>query len=222
VRIGTWNLEGGWSAAHRRLLDDQDCDAWLLTEVPGPLSLGRGSFSWSGPMDGTKAFAAVWSREEATAAPRPHPASAAAVRDGVLLCSSVLPWRSARPSWPDRADDLAGIILATLSQLRAGLTTFAGPVVWGGDWNQTLTGPCAGTRQGRRLTEELVGDLCLQVPTRDLPHATAGLSSIDHVAVPAEWRVTDRRRVAATRGGSRLSDHDAYVVECSAPAPDLG
>jgi endonuclease/exonuclease/phosphatase family protein len=219
VRIGTWNLEGRWSAAHRQLLDEEDCDAWLLTEVPGALSLARGSVSWSRPMDATKAFAAVWSREPAVAAPPPHPASATAVHDRVLLCSSVLPWRSARTSWPDRADDLAGVMSATLSRLHAGLTGSAAPVVWGGDWNQTLTGPCAGTLQGRRLTQELVDDLGLQVPTRDLPHATAGLSSIDHIAVPTDWRVSGRRRVVATRGGSRLSDHDAYVVDC---APDSG
>ena len=59
--------------------------------------------------------------------------------------------------------------------------------------------------------------LRLRVPTRDLPHADPGLFSIDHVAVPFDWRVNGRWRIVANR---RLTDHDAYVVDAeSAAAP---
>jgi exonuclease III len=33
MRIGTWNVEGRWSAEHASLLLDADADIWLLTEV---------------------------------------------------------------------------------------------------------------------------------------------------------------------------------------------
>ena len=33
VRIGTWNLAGRWSEHHAALLQEADCDVWLLTEV---------------------------------------------------------------------------------------------------------------------------------------------------------------------------------------------
>jgi hypothetical protein len=33
MRIGTWNLAGRWDARHERLMRDQACDVWLVTEV---------------------------------------------------------------------------------------------------------------------------------------------------------------------------------------------
>jgi hypothetical protein len=39
MRIGTWNLDGRWSADHGRFLTEEECDIWLLTEVPAALSL---------------------------------------------------------------------------------------------------------------------------------------------------------------------------------------
>ena len=33
VRIGTWNLDARASRDHIRILEDLDCDVWLLTEV---------------------------------------------------------------------------------------------------------------------------------------------------------------------------------------------
>jgi hypothetical protein len=39
--------------------------------------------------------------------------------------------------------------------------------------------------------------------------------SIDHIAVPAAWTVHALEHRRATHGGSRISDHDAYVVEVS-------
>lgn len=34
MRIGTWNLDDNWSVAHQVFMQNQMCDAWLLTEVP--------------------------------------------------------------------------------------------------------------------------------------------------------------------------------------------
>ena len=33
LRIGTWNLEGRWTADHLAFMVDLDCDVWLVTEV---------------------------------------------------------------------------------------------------------------------------------------------------------------------------------------------
>jgi hypothetical protein len=42
MRIGTWNLKGEWTPRHQKLLDTQDCDVWLLTEVhPRSCQQGR-------------------------------------------------------------------------------------------------------------------------------------------------------------------------------------
>ena len=33
MRVGTWNLAGKWSDAHKAILVNQDCYVWLLTDV---------------------------------------------------------------------------------------------------------------------------------------------------------------------------------------------
>ena len=103
--------------------------------------------------------------------------------------------------------------LAALARLRPFLLA-AGDRVWGGDGNHAMEGPDhAGSRAGQAAIRQLVADAGLVVATRNAPHAIEGLSSIDHIAVPAAWTVTSPRRIDATAEGRRLSDHDAYVVE---------
>lgn len=220
MRIGTWNLEGRWSADHGRLIREAECDVWLLTEVPTAIFFDGGALFRSTPMAKTKAWAAVWSRGDVVESPSPHPTAATAIWEGILLCSCVLPWRSARRWWPeDTGDDIAAITAAALVRLRAGLLARGYPVVWGGDWNHALHGPeRAGTTKGRESLGTLISELELKVPTERLPHVKPGLFSIDHIAVPTGWHVADRRRVVAAADGKRLSDHDAYIVDCTRAA----
>ncbi|MEO6753333.1 MAG: endonuclease/exonuclease/phosphatase family protein [Chthoniobacteraceae bacterium] len=217
MKIGTWNLDGRWSADQRQLIEKESCDVWLLTEVPKKFTLDGGDVFRSMEMTKDKAWAAVWSNGNSAPSPSPHPAAATVVRDGVLFCSCVLPWRSARRWWPaEDTGDVATMTVATLARLRRGLLAAPGVVVWGGDWNHALHGrEVAGTNYGRGEIEKLRFELQLQVPTERQPHAKPGLLSIDHIAVPAGWQVTDRRRVVAAVAGKRLSDHDAYIVDCT-------
>lgn len=219
MKIGTWNLDGRWSANHQQFLKNEKCDIWLLTEVPKRFALDGGDLFRSMPMTEEKSWAGVWSNHNAVASPSPHPAAAMAVRDGVIYCSCVLPWRSARPWWPaEDTGDVAAMTAATLARLRTGLLAAPGAVVWGGDWNHALhEREVAGTNHGRVEIEKLRVELQLQVPTERLPHAKHGLLSIDHIAIPAAWQVTKCRRVVAEADGKRLSDHDAYIVDCTPP-----
>ena len=217
MRIGTWNLDGKCSADHQQFLERAACDVWLLTEVPNCFSLEGGVLFWSKPMNKAKAWAAVWSTGDVDKSLSPHPAAATAVLDGVLYCSCVLPWRSARPWWPaEDTGDVAAMTTAALARLRTGLLAARGAVVWGGDWNHALRErEYAGTNDGRKLIGKLVTELRLRVPTEHLAHATPGLLSIDHIAVPIRWDFTACQRVVAAVAGKRLSDHDAYVVDCT-------
>ena len=105
---------------------------------------------------------------------------------------------------------------ATLLRLRKSLLATPGAVVWGGDWNHALHGrEVAGTNHGRVEIEKLRSELQSQLPTENQPHAKPGLLSIDHIAVPAGWQVTECRRIVAEAAGKRLSDHDAYIVDCT-------
>ncbi|SFJ13748.1 hypothetical protein [Nocardioides psychrotolerans] len=70
----------------------------------------------------------------------------------------------------------------------------AAHAVWGGDWNHALSGrEWAGSVDGRRSVLDAVERLGLHVATATSPHQIEDLLSF--------------------AGESRLSDHDAYVVE---------
>lgn len=97
-----------------------------------------------------------------------------------------------------------------VDDLLAGLPE--GDLVWGGDWNQSLTGAeIAGSEGGREAVLSVVRARGLHVPTAEMPHRLPDCTSIDHVAVPVLWSATRARRVEA----DGLSDHDAYVVDVS-------
>ncbi len=93
------------------------------------------------------------------------------------------------------------------------------PSIWGGDWNHALSGrEWTGAVAGRRLLLAAVERLELHVPTASSPHQIEDLLSIDHIAVPKAWSVSTTRRHRAFAGEHRISDHDAYLVDSSAPA----
>lgn len=211
-RIGTWNLAGRWSPAHRELLTAQHCDVWLLTEVRDETDIpGFYRHLTAGEMAPGRRWAGVFSRSPLTALPDPHAASACAVVDGVTFCSTVLPWRGSGPvPWGEGTH--AERTVRTLATL-VGVLPRNG-LVWGGDWNHSLFGAeWAGSKAGRPHLESALDELGLQVPTRDLPHRIAGVGSIDHIAVSREATVVDARRVSGIGPDGALSDHDAYVVE---------
>lgn len=210
VRIGTWNLEGRWSPAHRELLEQQACDVWLLTEVPVDLSLAGAQVHCTAERMGPRKYwAAVVSARPLTAEQDPHRATASASIDGVRFMSSVLPWRTCGESWPGQ--NLVEKQQAALDVLHSQITS---ATVWGGDWNQALEGPeYVGTRQGRTALAAIIAAAKLSVPTASLGSASPGHRSIDHIAVPVGWAVAGANRITAGPSTKRLSDHDAYVVE---------
>lgn len=213
MKIGTWNLAGRWTPAHEDLLLGQECDVWLLTEVSDRLWLEGWHHVWTTePMATERNWAGVFTADPLEALPDPHPASAAARVDGVTFCSSILPWRSCGTEAPWVGISHADKTRRAVDDLLAGLPE--GDLVWGGDWNHSLTGAeLAGSKGGRAAVRSALQARGLQVPTAKLPHRLPDCTSIDHVAVPVSWSAA-ARRVAATG----LSDHDAYVVDISRPA----
>jgi endonuclease/exonuclease/phosphatase family metal-dependent hydrolase len=208
TRIGTWNLAGRWSAAHRDFLLALDCDVLLLTEVRRDVELsGYGRHLCENDMARGRAWAGVLSRRSLQPLRDPHEASAMVDIDGVAYCSSILPWRGAggRPCWPGEhhAEWTAWTTGALRRELRA-------PVIWGGDLNHALDGrEWSGSKAGRAHIHTLVDELGLQTPTAHLPHRINGLLTIDHIAVPQTWQVLGATRHDATG----LSDHDGYTVQ---------
>ncbi|TIC85683.1 endonuclease/exonuclease/phosphatase family protein [Nocardioides sp. GY 10127] len=214
MRIGTWNLAGRWGDAHLRLLESLACDVLLLTEVSERVEVpGMHRHLTRGVMAPRRRWAGVFSIGPLRPLPEPHGATALAevtADDGderVVLASSVLPWRScgsAQPWVGTTSKERTAHAVDAIAQAR--------PTVWGGDWNHALHGrEYAGSMGGRAHLLAALDDLGLRAATSDSPHRIDGLASIDHVAVPSGWAAEATRHVAE-HDGSRLSDHDAYVV----------
>jgi hypothetical protein len=217
MRIGTWNLEGRWDARHFALVETMDCDVLLLTEVSERLELPGYDLHLGGlSMMPERSWSAVASRLPMRPMPDPHGASAMAELEGLRVCSSILPWRSCSTH-----DPWAGATTAEKTIAAVAAVESAAPTVWGGDWNHALSGrEWAGSVAGRRSVLESVERLGLQVPTANSPHQIEGLLSIDHIAVPKSWSISATQRHRAFVGESRISDHDAYVVEAASASTD--
>jgi hypothetical protein len=216
MRIGTWNLEGRWSAGHATFMQRCACDIWLLSIVQDAFALEGGETARSEPRgEGDDvSWSAVWSAAGLEAIEPSHPAVACARVGELLVCSSVLPWRNAAPFSDDDGDSVASITRAAIGGVRDALAG-GHDVIWGGGWNHGLyEQENVGTLLGRRGIRELVAELTLQTPTARLPNSIAGMFSTDHIAVPERWEVEDASRVIAQLGGRRMTDSDAYVVEC--------
>ncbi|MGZ4586647.1 MAG: hypothetical protein ACXVX9_02455 [Mycobacteriaceae bacterium] len=209
MRIGTWNLDGNWSLQHRALLEREECDVWLLTEVHVKTSIrGLKIHPTDGLMGPGKWWAAVCTTADHATKPDPHRASALVHANGFRFMSSVLPWRSSGPSWAGAT--LADKLRWALDELRGHIDELT---IWGGDWNQALEGrEFVGSSDGRDQILDLIHNAGLSVPTRSLGSASLGHRSIDHIAVPVGWDVDGAYRISAVVNGHRLSDHDAYVI----------
>lgn len=209
VRIGTWNMDGKWSPDHLALLQREESDVWLLTEVHLQASIpGMQVHRTAELMGRQKTWAAIFSTVDVAASADPHRATALARIDGFGFMTSVLPWRSCGSSWA--GSTLAEKLATTLDALRVHIDE---TTIWGGDWNQALEGSeYVGSLDGRNQILELIDAAGLSVPTRSLGSASPGHRSIDHIAVPGGWDVQGAYRVQAEVDGHRLSDHDAYVI----------
>jgi hypothetical protein len=211
MRIGTWNMDGKASAAHADFLHSQDCDVLLLTEVRDCLSLdGYHIVVSAAEMLPGKRWAVIASKEKFIEVESPHPASVIAKSAGTTYVSSTLPWSGSggKPAWSgiDHAARMNATLEALAPVLRAQKS-----LVWGGDWNQSLSGPeRAGSGAGRAALLTLLAELQMVTPTAVLSHRIAGLRSIDHVAVRSGVEQTER--VAALHESKWLSDHDFYQV----------
>ncbi len=216
MRIGTWNVDCRiWTDRHARIVDGADCDVWLLTETGRTVDLpGFQSHLSAGLMGRGQRWAGVFSRQPLKPLPDPHPASAAAVIDGMTYCSTILPWAGSGGEAPWSGDNHEERTRNALDVLLANLP--ATNLVWGGDWNHSLCGrEGAGSMGGRRHVLAAVERLGLCVPTAVLAHPIKGLRSIDHIAVSADFAVNRVERIEAKV--HKLSDHDAYVVEVASP-----
>lgn len=225
LRVGTWNIdrsEPRWRQPQQAAHVGNQADVWLLTEVPSSWQHGLStpSFSAVRPRETDQHWAAItsiWHKESIVVA---HPTLAMARIDhpqgAFLAASSVFPWRGAAEFWPNGdGDTFAERCANTLDdhaseicEARCGL-----PVVWGGDFNQALSGrDYVGSDAGRAALSKAFKHLGLRAVTVEAGGQIPPHLSIDHVAIPKGWEAGDVDVQRPQPDGRCLSDHPSYVV----------
>ena len=230
LRVGTWNLD--WNgplllrprqAAHI----SEEADLWLLTEIPSHPKFDKAKSSFSGlvPPGNEQRWAAVTTTLPMEPIKAKHPTLAMARimlgEDDFLAASSVFPWRSAAGFWPagdgdtfaDRCAQTLKAHAAEIKKASSGL-----PVVWGGDFNQALSGPeGVGSDVGREALLDAFKELGLRAVTIEAAGQDPPQRSIDHIAIPSGWSLWAVNVERPHSDNRFLSDHPSYVVSVEQP-----
>ena len=209
--IGTWNLAGRWSMDHARVIEDADCDIWLLTDVPSRASVAGYHQHLSAGRHGASAhWSGVLSRLAAEPVRHHSPTATVLSIADIVIASTVLPWPEPHEDEPWEGDSHAERYATALTE--TGDLLLGHIPIWGGTWNQPLMGNIIGySRQAQDALEAFLTVHDLQVPTRDLLGRQRQYTT-DHVAVPASWTVLASGKVEVDPG---LSPYDLFCVEAT-------
>lgn len=234
MRVATWNLERGSrrkAAGQQQLevLDALALDVSVLTEPsPALLALVDEVVVSGGPgKAGRRPWVAIRgsSLQQRAAGALWVAADLEFHGQTVLVFGSVLPWLSA----PSHVPELAGFrsseqfFVEELDQQVAMIKELAPkesgkPVIWAGDFNQTLVGPLwGGSALRREKLQAALAELGLEAWNRCAPHALAGMFTIDLVCGSAGIAVQSSETIDNTRDGRVLSDHAGYIVDLRFP-----
>lgn len=212
--IGTWNLAGRWSMDHARVIEDADCDIWLLTDVPARVSVGGYHQHLSAARHGEAThWSGVLSRLAAETVRHDSPTATVLSIADIAIVSTVLPWPEPHEDEPWEGDSHAERYAAALAE--TGELLRGHIPIWGGTWNQPLMGNIIGySRQAQEALEAFLVAHELQVPTRDLLGRQRQYTT-DHVAVPVSWTVIASGKVEVDPS---LSPYDLFCVEAAPTA----
>jgi hypothetical protein len=225
LRVGTWNLNRDkplWRQPHQADHISDEADLWLLTEVPAAWQrvTARLSFSGSRPRERDQFWSAIISKWPLESIKTKHPSLAMALikhpKGAFLAASSVFPWRGAAKYWPSKdGESFADRCARTLRAHRAEICSARGvlPVVWGGDFNQALSGrDYVGSDAGREALSKAFAHLGLRAVTVEAEGQDPPQRSIDHIAIPKVWNSWALQVQRSQPDGRLLSDHPSYVV----------
>lgn len=246
MRIATWNL---WDCppppwprgqAIASWLNAQNVDIWLLTEVrqnwptrnrepvisPNRAD-GPGYKRWAS-IDTALALGELRTVGDSRCPGEESLCLARLKHQGqtpstVLIACSVLPWKDADKYWTTLPSGQARQFRRVLDHHVERITDERyddEPLIWGGDFNQPLTGPLWGsTKEGRVALQEAMQTLEVVVLTADSPHLQpSGARAVDHLAVSPDL-LADQPAAAAhcPIWDKKLSDHAAYTADIRCP-----
>lgn len=235
MRIATWNLErGGRTRAARpaqeETLRELAADVLALTEVPSELRDAPGVVCSpprrAGP-HGLESWAAIVGRDvEPVPYEIPFQRMAVAARvgqgdAGLILYCSVSPWISVASHAPDvvRAGEtsiaaFARVLAEQVEDIRELRRRYGAPVIWAGDFNQTVAGPLwGGSTERRAMLEDALHSLGYAAWNGAAAHASDGMCAVDLICGPSEQRILTQGRIDPRRGEVVMSDHAGYWVD---------
>ncbi len=234
VRIATWNLErGGRTRAAREAQEETlsalHADVVILTEPPATYRKGPGVVTSPALRSGTGGpeswVAIVGPSVEALPYDVPYNRLAVAARVALggrstIVYGAVLPWLSVRSHVPDlvqHGEEYGDVFARVLDAQRADLLKLRAngdPVVWAGDFNQSVAGPNhGGSKSGRDALNGCLADLGMVAWNGAAAHAREGLHAIDLICGSRDQAILGQGRIDPRRGGVQMSDHAGYWVD---------
>lgn len=238
MKIATWNLERGGRTqgareAQEELLAELRADVVVLTEPASSYKTATGVVT--SPRRSKKGIV----RPEAWVAicggsvepveldvPYERTAVAARVSVGgvtVIVYGAVLPWlavTSHAPELVEEGEDSFAVfkrVLAEQAKDIAELRRYGYPIIWAGDFNQSVSGPNWGGSNDRRdLLFDTLKRLDMVAWNGKADHAMSGMCAVDLICGPKECVLVSQGRIDPTRNTLTMSDHAGYWVELTA------
>ncbi len=234
MRIATWNLERGGRSRGARPAQEETlrallADVVVLTEPPATYASGPGvvaSPALRSGIDGRESWIAiVGAGVEAVPLDIPYERMAVAARVAIrgrriVVYGAVLPWLSVRshaPKMVQAGEVFSDVFERVLDAQKADVSklgTQGEPVVWAGDFNQSVAGPNqGGSKIGRAALNRVLAELGFAAWNGHADHARENLRAVDLICGPKEQTVLAQGRIDPTRAGVRMSDHAGYWVD---------
>jgi endonuclease/exonuclease/phosphatase family metal-dependent hydrolase len=243
MRIATWNLErGGRTRAARGAQEDVlrglGADVVALTEPPSSYREAAGVVT-SPPRRAGPSGVESWAAVVGTTVERipieiPFQRMAVAARAGreersVIIYCAVLPWLSITSHAPELVrhgedsftvfERVLGEQVADIAELRR---SHAMPVIWAGDFNQSLAGPTSGGSEARRsLLRDALASLGYAAWNGIAAHASAGMCAVDLICGREEEGIEAQGRIDPRHGDIVMSDHAGYWVDIYGERPRM-
>lgn len=231
MRISTWNLERGGRtraarAAQQAVLAPNviRADVIVLTEPPVTVVAGPGVVSSPPGCHGP--WVVIQGRNvQALDLQTPYDRMAVAARvstDGeqIIVYGAVLPWTAVKRHAPDlvrTGEDSFGAFKRALEEQANDILTLrklGDPVVWVGDFNQSVGGANFGGSGPRRdLLNDTLKSLNMAAWNGSAAHAKPGMCAVDLICGHKQQTVTASGRIEPTADGVTMSDHAGYWVD---------
>lgn len=238
MKLATWNLERGGRTqgareAQEGLLADLRADVVVLTEPPSSYKTTAGVVTSPRLREGGTAGPEAWvaivgSSVEPVGLDVPYKRTAVAARVcvggvTVIVYGAVLPWlavTSHAPELVEEGEDSFAAFKRVLVEQEKDITDlrrYGNPIIWAGDFNQSVSGPNWGGSNDRRdLLLDTLNRLDMVAWNGKADHAMSGMCAVDLICGPKECFLLPQGRIDPVRGKLAMSDHAGYWVELAA------